>query len=78
MNKNSNSSKDDIGEKNNNLNKVGSLKAETYEEAHDIAPGYDIYYIENQWREGGYAAKARIPDKAFLGFTKRHIKENPL
>jgi uncharacterized protein YdaU (DUF1376 family) len=54
------------------------LKTLTHEQAREIAPGYDIYFIENQWREGGYAAKARNPDKAFIGFLKRHIKNNPL
>ena len=54
------------------------LKASTLEEAHKIAPGYDIYYIEDRWHSSGFATGAKKPDAAFLGFLKKHIKENPL
>jgi len=76
LKKNSNSSKDNGGRIDEG--KVGNLKPETYEQAQETAPGFDIYFIEAQWRNGGYAAKARNPDSAFLGFVKRHKKENPL
>ena len=79
--KNSNSQKNGNGEKNNNGeygDKVGTLKATTYEQAREAAPGYDIYYIEDRWRSSGFAAKAKKPDAAFLGFLRTHIKENPL
>ena len=48
------------------------LGASTYAEARDLAPGWDIYYLEREWRawmaDGGLDAP-RNPDKAFLGFV---------
>lgn len=54
------------------------LKASTHEQARKDAPGYDIYYLEERWRSSGFAAKATKPDAAFLGFVRKHVKENPL
>lgn len=79
--KNSNSSKNALGNEFNNGeygDKVGTLKSATYEKARNLAPGYDIYYIEDRWRSSGFAAKAKKPDAAFLGFLRTHVKENPL
>lgn len=53
------------------------LKPETYEEVRNVAPGWDKYYLEEQWRswmiDGGLDAP-RNPDKAFLGFCKKHFE----
>ncbi len=81
--KNSNSSKYDDVNKVDNVDKSDAppgslLKAATYEKARDAAPGYDIYFIEERWRSSGFAAKAKKPDVAFLGFVRKHVKENPL
>lgn len=50
------------------------LKSNTMEEARDIAPGWDIYALESEWRswmsEGGLDAP-KDPDKAFLGFCRK-------
>ncbi len=68
-----------------NVDKVNSgekngppLKSATYDKARKVAPGYDIYFIEESWRSSGFAAKAKKPDTAFLGFVKKHVKKNPL
>ena len=55
------------------------LKTETYETARLRHPGYDIYYVETEWR--GWAADkgaAKDPDKAFLAFFKRFAEANPI
>ena len=56
------------------------LKSDTYERAREIAPGYDIYHLENRWLEWNERNEEilRNPDRAFLGFVKKHAKENPL
>ena len=76
--KNSNSQIDDFERNVNYGDKVGTLKAKTYEEARDTAPGYDVYHIEQQWRDSGFASEAQYPDKAFLGFVRKHVERNPL
>jgi plasmid replication initiation protein len=49
------------------------LKPETYEKARHAAPGWDIYALEQQWREW-IATKdtaPKRPDGAFVGFCRR-------
>ena len=50
------------------------LAADTYLEARQAAPGWDIYVLEGEWRhwmaEGGLDAP-KNPDKAFMGFCKK-------
>jgi plasmid replication initiation protein len=50
------------------------LGTSTYAAARDLAPGWDIYYLEREWRawmaDGGLDAP-RNPDKAFLGFCRK-------
>ena len=74
MNKNSNSCDDERGIGIT----VGSLKAETYERAHELAPGYDVYYLESRWRDWNAGKPVRDPDRAYLGFVKKHVETNPL
>lgn len=49
------------------------LKLETYEKARAAAPGWDIYALEQQWRE--WITKKGItpkrPDGAFIGFCRK-------
>ena len=45
------------------------LRAETYEVAKSVAPGWDIYVIEAEWREWMTEAP-RDPDSAFIGFCR--------
>jgi hypothetical protein len=46
------------------------LHSETYEDARDAAPGWDIYYLEREWRDWITEAP-RDPDRAFLGFCRK-------
>ena len=58
------------------------LDPETYHDAKTVAPGYDVYLLEEQWRafwvESG-KPELKSPDAAFIGFCKsRHSKKpNP-
>ncbi|MFT3688485.1 replication initiation protein [Paenirhodobacter sp.] len=59
--------------------KGAALMTETYETARLRHPGYDIYFVESEWRawtEG--RAPARDPDRAYLAFFRRFAEENPL
>ena len=51
-----------------------SLKPSTYDDARLEAPGWDIYMLEQEWRnwmnEGGLDAP-KNPDRAFLGFCRK-------
>jgi hypothetical protein len=55
------------------------LDPETYHDARTVAPGYDVYYLEKQWREFWVESgqpELRSPDAAFIGFCKaRHAKK---
>ena len=52
------------------------FQAATHDEARAMAPGWDIYALEAEWR-GFWAAsgrqKLRSPDKAFLGWLKGRV-----
>lgn len=57
------------------------LKTFAYENAKKVAPGYDIYALEADWRE--WVAKSgkgfpENPEAAFIGFCRRKAKERPL
>lgn len=48
------------------------LKTETYEKAKAAAPGWDIYALEQQWREWiEKKGMPKRPDGAFIGFCKK-------
>ncbi|MEZ6140786.1 MAG: replication initiator protein A [Zavarzinella sp.] len=49
---------------------VPPLKAETYHDARTVAPGWDIYYLEQQWREW-ITEPPHHADKAFIGFCRK-------
>ena len=49
------------------------LRSETYEKARAAAPGFDVYALEQDWREW-IARKGKLPknpDSAFIGFCRR-------
>jgi hypothetical protein len=55
-----------------------TLDPETYNDARIVAPGYDVYYLEEQWRvfwvESG-RPELKSADAAFIGFCKsRHAR----
>lgn len=56
------------------------LSTVTYEKAKQVAPGYDIYELEKQWRDfnAGREAEIRRPDAAFIAFCKTHSGRNPI
>ena len=48
----------------------GQLRPETFAEAKRTAPGWDVYYIEQEWR-AWLTEAPRNPDAAFLGFCRK-------
>lgn len=46
------------------------LNPDTYSEARKIAPGYDVYMLEGEWREW-MTEPPRNPDAAFIGFCRK-------
>jgi plasmid replication initiation protein len=57
-----------------------ALDSETYHDARTVAPGYDIYALEQEWRnfwvETG-KPELKNPDAAFIGFCKSRYKRKP-
>jgi hypothetical protein len=57
------------------------LDPETYNDARIVAPGYDVYYLEEQWRsfwlESG-KPELKSPDAAFIGFCKSRHSRAPM
>ena len=49
---------------------VGTLSAETYHDARTVAPGWDVYYLEREWRDWITEAP-RSADAAFIGFCRK-------
>jgi plasmid replication initiation protein len=57
------------------------LDPETYNDAKTVAPGYDVYYLEQEWREMWVDTGMPFlhsPDKAFIAFCKSRAKRRPL
>jgi plasmid replication initiation protein len=58
-----------------------TLDAETYNDARTVAPGYDVYHLEEQWREFWVESgrpELKSPDAAFIGFCKRRHAVAPM
>lgn len=57
------------------------LDPETYNDARIVAPGYDVYFLEEQWRmfwlESG-KPELKNPDAAFIGFCKSRHSRSPM
>ena len=57
------------------------LDPETYHDAKTVAPGYDVYYLEQEWRnfwvESG-KPELKNPDAAFIGFCKSRHQRKPM
>jgi plasmid replication initiation protein len=57
-----------------------TLDPETYNDARIVAPGYDVYNLEQEWRnfwvESG-KPELKNPDAAFIGFCKSRHSRNP-
>jgi len=56
---------------------VPPLKPLTYQKARDAAPGWDIYYLEAEWR-GWITEPPRTPNAAFIGFCKKWFEQKGL
>ena len=46
------------------------LRSDTYEDARSAAPGWDVHYLEQEWRNW-MKETPKSPDKAFLGFCRK-------
>lgn len=56
-----------------------SLKSDTYEEARRRFKGYDIYHVEQEWRDWSAGKEPpRNSDAAFLAFFARYAERHPL
>jgi hypothetical protein len=56
------------------------LTMEAYIDAKTVAPGYDIYWLESEWKKfwlDSGQEDLRNPDAAFIGFCKRRYERNP-
>lgn len=54
---------------------IGSLKSDTFEKARDVAPGYDVRFLETEWRTWSKETP-KNPDAAFIGFCRRYFEKN--
>lgn len=56
------------------------IDLETFNDARIVAPSYDVYYLEQEWRNW-WVESGKPPlqdaDKAFIGFCKARYEKNP-
>ncbi len=56
-----------------------ALRSETYETARLRHAGYDIYFVEGEWRAWSVGkGSPDDPDRAFLAFFRRYAESNPI
>lgn len=56
-----------------------ALRTETYETARLRHPGYDIYFVESEWRAWAQGKDAaQDPDRAYLAFFRKYAEANPI
>ena len=56
------------------------LDPEAYHDAKLVAPGYDVYYLESEWRDMWVASgmpELGFPGKAFVAFCKKRYQMKP-
>jgi hypothetical protein len=56
------------------------LDPEAYHDARLVAPTYDVYYLEQEWRDWWVAMgmpEIGFPGKAFVGFCKKRYQMKP-
>ncbi|QDT52996.1 Replication initiator protein A [Caulifigura coniformis] len=51
------------------------LDPEVYNDARIVAPGWDVYHLEREWREW-LTETPRNPEAAFIGFCKKRFERN--
>ena len=49
------------------------LDPDVYETARMLAPGFDVYYLEREWRSW-LPETPRNPEAAFLGFCRKWVQ----
>ena len=57
-----------------------TLDNEAYHDARLVAPGYDVYYLEQEWRNWWFESgmpELGHPTKAFIAFCKSRYKRRP-
>jgi len=57
-----------------------ALPASAYEKAREAAPGYDVYYLETEWREWVLknSLDVKSPAGSFIGFCRTKAQREPL
>ena len=56
-----------------------ALQTATYETARLRHPGYDIYFVEGEWRRWSEAKEPpHNPDRAFLAFFRSYAEKHPI
>ena len=61
------------------LSRGAPLRTETYETARLRHAGYDIYFVEGEWRAWASGkSPADDPDRAFLAFFRKYAESNPI
>jgi plasmid replication initiation protein len=53
---------------------VRRLKPEAYARARDVAPEWDVYYLEQEWRDW-MTEPPRDPEAAFVGFCRKWFEK---
>lgn len=59
---------------------VPKAGTEAYHDAKLVAPGYDVYFLEQEWRDWWVESgmpELGFPGKAFVGFCKKRYLRNP-
>jgi hypothetical protein len=56
---------------------VGFLQPDTYNDARIVAPGWDVYLLEKEWRDW-MSETPRDPDAAFIGFCRKWYERRGL
>jgi len=55
------------------------LDPEAYHDARTVAPGWDIYVLEREWRQWMHEYDVELPrnpTKAFIGFCRKHAQKH--
>ncbi len=56
------------------------LDAETFHDARGVAPGYDVFYLEQEWRNWWFESgmpELGNPGKAFVAFCRSRYQRRP-
>ena len=56
---------------------IGFLQPDTYNDARIVAPGWDVYLLEKEWRDW-MSETPRDPDAAFIGFCRKWFERRGL